>query len=213
MIELHEFAASGNCHKVRLMLSLLGLRYESIAVNGSEREHKSAAFLNKNPFGQVPVLVDGDSVLRDSHAILFYLALEYGDGWLPGKPAEMAQVAAWLSTSANEVARGPNMLRLHHKFGRPIDVPAAQAVTTQLFNLLDSHLGIQDWLALGHPTIADVAIYPYVALSPEGLVDLEPYRFIRAWLDRIQALPGYLGMPGMVESAALDMSSTHSVKG
>lgn len=212
MIELHEFAASGNCHKVRLMLSLLGLRYESIAVNGSEREHKSAAFLNKNPFGQVPILVDGDVVLRDSQAILVYLSLEYGDGWLPTKPAEMAQVAAWLSVSANEVARGPNMLRLHHKFGRPIDVPAAQAATTQLFDLLDSHLAIQDWLALGQPTIADVAIYPYVALSPEGLVDLEPYRFIRAWLDHVQALPGYVGMPGMVESVALATSSNRSGK-
>jgi glutathione S-transferase len=174
MIELYEFAASGNCHKVRLMLSLLGFRYGSIAVNGKEREHKSAAFLNKNPFGQVPVLVDGDVVLRDSQAILVYLSLKYGDGWLPSQPAEMAQVTAWLSASANEVARGPNMLRLHHKFGRPIDVPAAQAVTAQFFDVLDSHLGIQDWLVLGSPSIADVAIYPYVALSPEGLIDWKP---------------------------------------
>lgn len=203
MITLYEFAISGNCHKVRLMLSLLGLAHQSIAVNGAEREHKSARFLAKNPFGQVPVLVDKDLVLRDSQAILVYLASQYDDGWLPAKPAEMGQIAAWLSTAANEVARGPGMLRMHYKFSRKIDVAAAQEVTTQLFAILESHLGAHPWLALGRPTIADVAVYPYVALAPEGHVDLKPYPAICAWLDRFQAIPGYVGMPGMYESAGL----------
>ena len=168
MITLYEFAVSGNCHKVRMMLSLLGLAYQSITVNGGEREHKSVQFLAKNPFGQVPVLVDNGLVFRDSQAILIYLASQYGDGWLPTKPAEMAQVAAWLSTAANEVARGPGMLRMHYKFSRKIDVAAAQEVTAQLFAILENHLGAHLWLALDRPTIADVAVYPYVALAPEG---------------------------------------------
>ena len=70
-------AASGNCHKVRLLLSLLDLPYERILVRGNEREHQSPAFLARNPFGQVPVLVDDSVVLRDSQAILLYLALTY----------------------------------------------------------------------------------------------------------------------------------------
>lgn len=88
MIRLYEFALSGNCHKVRLMLSLLGLPYESVLVSGANREHKSAAFLAMNPLGQVPVLTDGDLVVRDSQAILVYLASRYGGPtWWPQDPA------------------------------------------------------------------------------------------------------------------------------
>jgi glutathione S-transferase len=78
MMTLYEFAPSGNCHKVRLMLSLLGLAWRSVAVNGREREQKSAAFLALNPFGQVPVLVDGTVTVCDSQSILVYLARHYG---------------------------------------------------------------------------------------------------------------------------------------
>jgi glutathione S-transferase len=179
------------------MLSLLGLSYESRLVNGGEREHKSSGFLEMNPFGQVPVLLDENVTLRDSQAILVYLASRYGGGkWLPQEPTELAQVVAWLSTAANEVARGPNDLRLHHKFGRDLDMAAAWDVTRKLYAVLEHHLARYEWLSSGRLTIADVALYPYVALSPEGLVDLRPYPAISAWLGRVQALPGYVDMPG-----------------
>lgn len=91
MITLYEFALSGNCHKVRLMLSLLGLDYQSIIVNGSERQHKSTEFLVMNPFGQVPVLTDGEVSVRDSQAVLVYLAKKYGNNkWLPEDPVGLA---------------------------------------------------------------------------------------------------------------------------
>lgn len=198
---LHEFPASGNCHKIRLLLSLLGVPYESRVVNAAEGAHKTAAFLKMNVFGQVPVLVDGDIVLRDSQAILVYLAGRYGDAqWLPKEPALMAEVVAWLSTAANEVSRGPSALRMHYKFGRAIDLAAAEDATVKLFAILERHLQASEWLALGRLTIADIAMYSYVALSPEGRVDLAPYPAIRAWLGRIQALPGYVGMPGMLDT-------------
>lgn len=204
MIVLHEFSISGNCHKVRLLLSLLGVPYQSHAVKAAEAEHKSAAFLAMNPFGQVPVLVDDGTVLRDSQAILVYLAGRYGnEQWLPKEPAEMAQVVAWLSTAANEISRGPSALRMHYKFGRAIDVAAAEEVTAKLFTLLEQHLKENQWLALGRITIADIAMYSYVALSPEGKVDLEPYPAIRAWLGRLQSLPGYVGMPGMYDATLI----------
>ena len=198
MITLYEFAASGNCHKVRMLLSMLGLKYESVLVRGSEGEHKSPAFLLRNPFGQVPVLVDDTTVLRDSQAILLYLALTHGDGrWLPASAAGEAQVAAWLSTAANEVAHGPALLRAHYLFGRTIDVSAAEAVTTRLLAILESHLTTQHWLVEGQASIADLAMYPYLALAPEARVDLTPYPAVRRWLAAVRALPGYVGMPGM----------------
>ncbi len=122
MIELYEFALSGNCHKVRLMLSFLGLSYKSIIVNGSAREHKSRDFLAMNPLGQLPVINDDGVVIRDSQAILIYLAHRYGgETWWPKDSGTLAKITAWLFTASNEVARGQNTLRLHHKFGRPIN--------------------------------------------------------------------------------------------
>lgn len=200
MISLYEFHASGHCHKVRLMLALLGLQYTSIVVDGANRAQKSPEFLQMNPWGQVPVLTDGTVVLRDSQAILYYLAQTYGKGmWLPEGPSAAAQVVAWLSTAANEVTHGPNMLRLHHKFGRTIDVAAATAITADLFQLLETYLSQHTWLVGTAPTIADIAVYPYLALAPEGHWDLVPYPRVRAWLGRVRALPGYVCMTGMYE--------------
>lgn len=198
MITLYEFALSGNCHKVRLMLSLLGLDYQSIAVNGGERQHKAKVFIEKNPFGQVPVLTDGEVTIRDSQAILVYLARQYGDEhWLPNQAAAMAEVTAWLSTAANEVALGPNRLRLHYKFGRPINLEEAKQITSNLLSILQARLDQHEWLAGAQASIADIAVYPYIALGPEGKTDLAPYPAIMAWMQRIQALPAYVGMPGM----------------
>lgn len=200
MLRLYEFAISGNAHKIRLMLSLLGLEYESIIVNGLKKQHKSAEFLAMNPFGQVPVLSDGDITLRDSNAILVYLARQYGDDhWLPNEPAELAQVIEWLATSANELAWGPSRLRVHYKLGREINVEESEQITANLLGILETRLTHHDWLALDHITIADIAIYPYIALAPEGKVDLSGYPAIIAWLRRIQTLPSYVGMAGMWE--------------
>ena len=201
MITLYEFALSGNCHKIRLMLSLLGLDYQSVAVKGNEQQQKSAEFLAINPFGQVPVLKDDDVVIRDSQAILVYLAKKYGNGqWLPNDATALADVVAWLSTAANEVALGPNRLRLHHKFGRDINIEESRQISIKLLDVLQVRLENHPYLATDQITIADIAVYPYIALAPEGKIELSPYPAVIAWLSRIKALPGYVGMPGMWQS-------------
>lgn len=198
MIALYEFPLSGNCHKVRLMLGLLGLNYQSIVMNGSQQAHKSIEFLAMNPFGQVPVLKDNNTVIRDSQAILIYLAKQYGgEQWWPVDSAAIAHISAWLSTAANEVARGPNTLRLHYKFGRSINITDAQQVTDRLLNMLEAHFSSHEWIATDALSIADIALYPYLALSPEGQVDLSAFPSILNWLQRIQSLPGYVDMSGM----------------
>jgi len=202
MMTLYEFALSGNSHKIRLMLSLLGLDYRSVIVNGSERQQKSVDFLSMNPFGQVPVLTDDDVIVRDSQAILVYLARKYGyEQWLPNEATALGEVAAWLSTAANEVSMGPNRLRLHYKFGRAINSEESRQTAINLLNILQGRLEKYEWLATDHLTIADIAIYPYIALAPEGRLDLESYPAVTGWVSRIQALPGYVGMPGMWQGA------------
>lgn len=196
--KLHDLELSGNCYKVRLFCALLGLDLDIVPVDFMAGAHKSPDFLEKNPFGEIPVLEDGDLVLRDSQAILVYLARKYGgETWLPTDPAGMAEVTAWLMAAENEIARGPNDARLHDKFGFPVDVEKARANAARILGLMEAHLAKHAWLALDRPTIADIACMPYVGLGHEGGISLEPYPAIRAWIGRIKALPGFVSMPAL----------------
>lgn len=197
-MKLYHAELSGNSHKVRLMLSLLGLAHDRILVNVAAREHKSAGFLQLNPLGQVPVLVDGDTVIRDSQAILVYLARKDGrEDWLPLEAEPMAKVMQWLSFAANEIHSSLFIARLHFRFGMDFDWETAQNKGKQVLQVMDDHLQGRDWLACDRPTIADVACYPYVGLAPEGKVSLEVYPNVVGWIERIQQLSGYEGMPGL----------------
>ena len=202
-MELYEIPPSGNCHKIRLFLSLLQIPYTSVQVDVANQQQKSASFLKMNPLGQLPVLKDGETVVWDSQAILVYLARQYAaPAWFPQDAVGMSRVVEWLSTAANEVARGPSSLRVHYKFGRPIAMEDAQLATVTVMQLLEQHLKTENWLAAEHITIADIAVYPYIALAPEGKIDLTPYPAICRWLSRIQTLPNYVGMPLMWHSKA-----------
>jgi glutathione S-transferase len=99
-----------NCYKVRLLLSLLGRQYRVVPVDLMAGEQKTAAFLQLNPFGQAPVLTDGDDAIRDSQAILIYLAEQYGrSDWWPKDAKSRGEISAWLSTAAKEMALGPGL--------------------------------------------------------------------------------------------------------
>lgn len=211
MLRLHGHELSGNSYKVRLLLDLLGLPYEWVRVDLLQGEHKGPAFLALNPFAQVPVLEavaptaqEPGVVLADAQAILFYLASSQGDGlWLPTDPLEQARVVRWLSTAAGEVRQGPESARLHHLFGvKAIPIARAQEKAAFLLDQLERHLSQRLWLEVERPTIADVAVFPYVALAGDGGIDLAPYPRVRAWIGRIQALPGYRPMAGLDAAAA-----------
>lgn len=196
MITLYHFEISGNSHKVRLMLSLLGLDYESITpTNG---QHKEPAFLKLNPFGKVPVLVDGDVVIWDSQAILVYLARRYGgEDWLPLEAEPMALVMQWLSTAANEIQHGLSATRRGYLLNVKLDVELAEKKSYLALGILEQHLQERQWLECDRPTIADIACFPYVALAGDAKISLEPYPHVVAWINRIKQLPGFVGMPGM----------------
>jgi glutathione S-transferase len=198
MLKLYDATISGNCYKVRLLLSLLKLDFELVPVNLKEGEHKSPSFLKLNELGQVPVLVDGETIIRDSQAILVYLARQHGDEWLPTDAVSMSQIMQWLSVAANEIANGLATARVYHLFGRTeIDLDRATLQAHKILTLLNSHLSDRQWLECGRPTIADIACFPYVALSGDAKISLEPYPNVRSWIDRIQQLSGYIGMPGL----------------
>ncbi|WP_075179466.1 glutathione S-transferase family protein [Neptunomonas phycophila] len=197
-MKLYDLELSGNCYKVRLFAALAKIDLEIVPVDFLDGAHKREPVIGLNPWGELPVLVDGEVILRDSQAILVYLARRYaGQAWWPEGAAQQGEVMQWLSVASNEVQHGPNAVRLVDKFGYEIDKPQAMRLTDRILGLLESHLSSHDWLALGRPTIADMAVFPYVALCHEGGVDLSPYQALDQWFDRIKGLDNYISMPGL----------------
>lgn len=197
-MKLYDVELSGNCYKVRLFAALAGIELQLEAVDLPGGAHKRPPFIDLNPWGQVPTLTDDGVVLRDSQAILVYLARQYGGNqWWPDGAAQQGEVIQWLSTAANEINAGPNAARLIDKFGAQLDKGRALEISAQVLSLIEKHLEKHEWLALDRPTIADCAVFPYIATAWEGGVTLGKYQAILAWIERIKALPGYIGMPGV----------------
>lgn len=195
-LRLHRHPLSGHAHRVELFLSLLRLPFELVDVDLKNGAQRTPEFLSKNPFGQVPVLEDGDVTLADSNAILVYLATRYdaSERWLPRDPAAAARVQRWLSVAAGQLAAGPAAARRARVFGVRLDHEQAKAIAAQLFTVVDQHLAARRFLSGDEPTLADVAMYTYTAHAPEGGVPLDPYGHIRAWLARVEDLPGFVPM-------------------
>ena len=196
-MKLYDNPISGNCYKVRLMLSLLGREYESIFIDSVKGGTKKPEFLAISPRGLIPVLEDNGEIISDSMAILIYLARRYGPAWLPEGPIATARVMEWLAVAADELQHGAAQARRIKKLGAPGDLTRAQMHAETGLALLEHRLEKHPWLASEHATIADIACYPYVALLPEGGVPLDPYPPIRSWMSRIEQLPGYVTMPGL----------------
>ena len=195
-MKIHHFPLSGHAHRAVLFASLLGLKPELIEVDLAAGEHKQPEFLALNPFGQVPVLEDDGVVIADANAILVYLSKKTGrTDWLPEDPAGAAAVQRWLSVAAGELAYGPCAARLITVFGYDLNAEEVIARAHVLLARLERHLSGSQWLAADHPTIADVALYSYLARAPEGNVDLSSYAQVRAFLARIEALPGFVAIP------------------
>ncbi|VVO97163.1 Disulfide-bond oxidoreductase YfcG [Pseudomonas fluorescens] len=194
-VKLYRHPLSGHSHRVELMLSLLNVPTELVFVDLMKGAHKTSEFLALNRFGQVPVIDDNGTVLADSNGILVYLASKYGNGqWLPSDPVEQAKVQRWLSVAAGQISSGPATARLITVFGAGYDAADAIKRSHALLQVMEDELANSAFLAGDKATVADVAAYTYVAHAPEGNVSLEDYPNVRAWLERVEALPKFVGM-------------------
>jgi len=192
-MKIYHHPLSGHSHRVVLFASLLGVPHELVEVDLMSGAHKKPQFLALNPFGQVPVLDDNGVVIADSNAILVYLANKTGRSeWLPQDPAGAAAVQRWLSVAAGDLAFGPAAARLITVFGASYRADEVIGRAHALLARLESHLTGRDWLAADRPTIAEVALYSYLARAPEGNVSLSDYPQVQRFLDRIEALPGFV---------------------
>jgi glutathione S-transferase len=190
-MRLHDYAASGNCYKVRLLLALLGQPYERVAVDIFAGDTLTAEFAALNPARTTPVLeLDDGQALPESAAILWYLA--EGTTFLPDDRLARARVLQWLCF---ERALTPAVAgaRFQVMTGRTDDeTPFLLANGREALAKLDRRLEGRDWVALDGPTIADVALYGYTHVADDAGFDLAAHPTIGAWLDRVRALPGYV---------------------
>jgi glutathione S-transferase len=194
-MKLYMTEMSGNSFKVRVLASMLGIELEQVRIDWEGREHKSADFLALNPRGQVPVMEIEGKVFWDSTAHLVYIARKFGgERWLPVDPLGMAEVMQWMAFAQNEILFGLQWARGVTVYGRrPESAAGYLADGRKALEVLTWQLRkTGGWLALGRATLADIACYPYVKRAPEGDIPLTPYPEVMAWLERCEALPGWI---------------------
>ncbi|OQW70926.1 MAG: glutathione S-transferase [Proteobacteria bacterium ST_bin13] len=193
-MKLYYHPLSGHSHRARLFLALLSIEHELIEVDLAARAHKTPEFLAMSPFGEIPVLVNGETVVADSNAILVYLArIANATSWLPKDVATEVEVQRWLSIAAGKIAYGACAARLVTVFDAPFDPDEVIHRAHDTLKVVEATLTTRTWLAgTSEPTIADVALYSYIARAPEGNVDLSAYPQTRDWLQRVEALPRFV---------------------
>ncbi len=197
MRTLYHLPLSGHSHRALLFLSLLKLEHHSVLIDLAAGEHKQAAHLGRNAFGEVPVLEDNGHIISDSNAILVYLARVYGEPyWMPSDHLIEAEIQRWLSVAAGKIAFGSCAARLNILFGASFNHEEVTKRAIDTLIVMDGHLANRDWIVgTQRPTIADIALYSYTDRAPEGNIDLKPYSNVRAWLERVEKLPGFVPMP------------------
>ena len=139
-IRLHRFLLFKHSHRVELFLSLLGVRFETVDIAAGA--YKAREFLDRNVFGQVPVIEDNGYILADSNAILVYLASNYDPArsWYPADPRTAGEIQRWLSVAAGPLFAGPAVARLVGLFDAKHDLARAQATAEALFCVMSRHL-------------------------------------------------------------------------
>jgi glutathione S-transferase len=190
-MRLHDYAASGNCYKVRLLLALLGCEYERVPVDIFAGDTLTDEYAALNPARETPVLeLDDGEALTESAAILWYLAED--TPFLPANRLERARVLRWLCFES-ELTSGVAGARFRIMTGRTNDrTPLLVEKGRAALAALDERLRDRDWVATDAPTIADIALFGYTHVADDGGFDLAAHPAIGAWLDRVRALPGYV---------------------
>jgi glutathione S-transferase len=195
-VKLYDSAISGNCYKVRLLCAHLGLpleRQEMDVVDRSDRPNVIGAL---NPALRVPTLVlDDGRPLAESNAIIWYLA--DGTDWIPADPYQRAQVLQWQFFEQYDHEPTIAVARFMRKVATDpaayADVlPEKQAGGYRALDAMERHLEGREWLVGDAPSLADISLYAYTHVADEAGLEMERYPAIRAWLDRVAAIPGHV---------------------
>lgn len=207
MLRLYNFELDADCYKARLLMSLLNLVYERVPVDAYPgREHESDAYRAIDIWGRLPVLEDAGLRVGGSLPVLGYLARQYGahTRWLPSNPRLRASIDEWLIAS-QALRESAGAARAHLAFEVPCDLERCQERARLWFAIAEEHLADgevegREFLTGELPTLADIACFPDTALAQEAGLSMNPFPALRRWQQRIKALPGFVGMPGIFEA-------------
>ncbi len=193
---LYDSRISGNCYKVRQLFAHLGLEYERREMSVIDRSNRPEVLGELNPGLRVPTLVmDDGRTLGESNAITFYFA--EGTPYLPEDRYERAQVLQWqfFEQYSHEPYIAVARFWVHAGITpTESDAEAKRRGGTAALRAMEGHLAGREFLVAERYTIADIALYAYTHVAPEGGFDLEPYPAIREWLGRVEAQPGHIAI-------------------
>ncbi len=198
-MKLYTHPLSGNAYKAELLFSHLGARFEKIVVDVFKGGQNADEFVKLNPNRKIPVLVDGDFVIWESNALLFYIARKFApNSYLPEEPENFGKVAQWVLFGKTTIDPALAVARFWTKFlpAEQIDADALAEKRSEgkaALAILNDGLKNREFLADGY-TIADIACYPYVALAHEGEVDISRYPEVAGWVQRVESQPGFVKM-------------------
>jgi glutathione S-transferase len=196
MLTLYHAQPTGNSYKVRLLLSILQIPYTAVEVDIFNGGNKSAAYRRINPLGKAPALrLEDESILTESNAILSYLAS--GTEYFPSDALLRARVLQWMFFEQYSHLPYIGVARFYlHLLRKPPprddDLAIWHLRGNIALEIMNRHLASTRWLAAGAFTIADIALYAYTHVAPEGGFDLSKYREVQQWLERIESRPGYV---------------------
>ncbi len=199
MYRVFGMSASGNCHKVKLLLEQAQLPYAWQEVDILKGESRTSAYLAMNPNGRVPLLqISADTWLPESNAILYYLA--ESTPFFPADKLQRAQVMQWMFFEQYSHEPYIAVARFICRFlpagnERLADLPRLQERGYQALQVMEQHLTSRRFFVGECYTIADIALYAYTHVADNGGFDLQPYPAIRRWLETVRSQPGYVAMP------------------
>lgn len=195
MLRLYDMLESGNGYKIRLLLTLLQIPFERLDLSAPGAT-RTPDFLAKNPAGKIPALeLEDGAVLAESGAILWYLA--EGTRFLPNEHMSRIDVLRWMffEQNAHETNVAEARFILHHperNQHRMHLIEEKQARGYAALDVMEQHLRQRPYFVAGRYTIADIALYAYTHVAPEGGFDLGRYPAMQAWIARIATEPGHI---------------------
>jgi glutathione S-transferase len=194
MHRLYDYLPSGNGYKVRLVLKYLGLPYEVIEKDIKQGATRTPEFLAMNPNGQIPLLeVPGKGYLAQSHAIVAYLA--EGSDLIPSDRFERALMWQWLNFEQYNLEPNIGSVRFWIKSLNKTEAELGEKLTDkrkagyQALDVLEKGLVGKSFLVGNRYSLADIGLYAYTHVAPEGGFELAQYPNIRAWCGRIAQQP------------------------
>lgn len=197
-MKIYHFPFSANARKVLITAYQLGLSPELVLVDLPKGGHRKPEYLALNPNGKVPVLVDEDFVLYESHAIMAYLADKVGSSLYPKDLRARADVNKWLFWSSSHWGQAIatiNFERMVKKFlgqeADPAQIARGEAMFHDHAKILDAHLATRAWISGDDVTLADLSIGGMLVVAVPAQLPLTPYTNIQKWFARVRELDAW----------------------